>query len=148
MTRAMTLNPTGRRPDWRAFVLAMIATPIVLAVCGAVLFIPIFAAIFGLPMQLTLGSVAAWLAITRGRLDETGRPRLAPFIGYAFLLNFASPVLYAAWSLVAGESNVIGGALFYLGFGALFAPIEGGIFGWLYRMWVRRPVQLDPAIFA
>lgn len=143
------LRPSERRPDWRAFILAMVATPIVLGVGGAVLVIPAFAAILGLPMQLTLGTAAALLAIRYGHY-RNGRPGMASFIGYAFLANFFSPVLYTAWALVTGESDIWEGALIYLGFGAIFAPVEGAIFGGLYRLMARRADALagtDPDIF-
>lgn len=74
---------------------------------------------------------------------------LGTFVGYAFIANLFSPVLFIAWAFITADRDIWSGALIYLGFGAIFAPIEGAIFGWLYRAWANPNLGAlsDPEIF-
>ena len=145
------LGPARARVDWPAFAGAMALTPLTLALSGAVLIIPVFAAIAGLPAMLLLGAPAAWLAITR-HPGPDGRVSVAMVVFYAFLANILSVPLAMPLYMAAGESpgEALTGALAYAGFGMVFAPIEGWIFALFYRRFARPapPPGMDPDVFS
>ncbi len=138
---------------WGAFIPALILAPLVLAVpafgvlalgtwlnaginpLGIVAMATVVAAGAGAPTYLTLGAAAFWHALRR-----TG-PQ-APFWLMALAANLISTPFVLAFLLVLDPRDALGTTVFLIGFGCIFAPLWGGIFGWIYRTFTRMGERL------
>ena len=141
---------------WFAFVPALILAPLALAVpamgvlalsawlevgfnpVSIVAFIAVFAAIFGAPTYLTFGAAAFWYA--HWRLGPG-----APFWAFGLGANVASTPAVAAFYWLTDPSSLATDTAFVVGFGCIFAPLWGGLFGWIYRGFVRKGDALRAA---
>ena len=129
---------------WRAFLPALILAPLIPAALGAAVlylaylgdaeaFAPLFfvaaAAVYGVmlgaPTYLVFGGIAFWLAARRAMRGG--------YAVMAFLANLASAPAVLVFFLVFSSGDAFGITALIIGFGSLFAPIWGGIFGALYR---------------
>ena len=118
-----------------AFVVALVSAPFLVAGAGFwLLFIPVVAAIAGLPAYLICGTpVLLWMV---GRFE----PRFASFAVAGFLTDLAACLM----CLAAEKQGLIAGYQGYsviLGFGLIFAPAWTGTFAVAYRL-LYRPARL------
>ena len=131
---------------WRAFVPALILAPLVPAALAALVFFlagqtdtnalsPLFilssaiisGVTFGAPTYLTFGSVAFW------RVARRGRRGIGAFASAGFVANLVSSPAVLAFFLVTSADEALGLTAMLIGFGCLYAPVWGGLFGLLYR---------------
>ncbi|MEO0960469.1 MAG: hypothetical protein AAFY66_18780 [Pseudomonadota bacterium] len=133
-------EPYGTRVNTTAFVLSVVATPLLIGIVGIPLIFPPFAAVFGLPVYLIAGVPAFWMLAQR--MHRNGLP-LKPwrFALVGFLTNLFTPAIYALCFSIAQmkSGDQIAGALpvfWYLG--ALFSPLFGAVFGSTYKYCARR----------
>lgn len=121
-----------------AFFVALIGGPLlVTALSFWMLFIPVFALAFGGPLYLLIGTpLLLWhLRRTKG---ETGD--IAALAFFANLMIFA---LGAAATVITNDKDILGGAMFFAGFGLIFAPTWAWGFGYLYNR-LRRDFYTHP----
>ncbi|MEM6942610.1 MAG: hypothetical protein AAF416_19210 [Pseudomonadota bacterium] len=128
----------GSPVDLRAFVAAFLATPILIAVLGAVLIIPAFAVLWGLPAYVLAGLPACWIVVAR--CHRFGRPLgLWPFVQASLIANLFTPLCVALNPIAFGGVYYLHpGLLWGTAFGLVFAPLMGVVFALLYRHWLRR----------
>lgn len=135
MTDPLEILPrTGTVSVWR-FATSAVATPLLLGVGGAIFIVPAFAAYFGIWAYIVLGLPLFWLAITWCP-GAIARRDAAPFIVAGFVANLGTYPLYLLFPELSGASSAEAGdwALFCAGFGLVFGPLNGLIFGWLYMV--------------
>ena len=131
---------------WRlrpvAFFSALLLAPVAMALIGAVTlpigigFIILFSIPFGAAAYLGAFAPLAWLAIV-ARFSGVGEMAL---IGA--LANLAAAALFGTWMLVfEGWEEARDAVTFVHGFGLIFAPIYGALFGAFYG-WLR-PDPID-----
>lgn len=130
------LPPRKYRVSARAFALAFVLSPIVVAVLFVWTFIAPFGVVFGLPAYVLLGLPTALLLV--GRFDRN-----------FFALGFAGFVVNAAAGLVGAALGAApeipwqpDDAVFYFGYGAVFAPLMAGTFGAIYDGFFPKPQLL------
>jgi len=112
-----TDDATGRRHRWRFLV------------------IPPFAAWWGLPAYLVLGLPLFWLTI-KNCPEAIARHEYSPFIIAGFVANLATYPFYLVGMESMGMRSAEEWALFCFGFGLVFAPLHGLVFGALYSGWM------------
>lgn len=121
-----------------AFFFALIGAPLAVAAGGFwALLIPVFAVVMGGPFYLAIGMpVLLW---------HLGRRPPEPWrIAGLALLSFAIPaVVTLAYFYFAMGPREAQQLLVFAGFGAVFAPLWGGIFGIFYRNF-RREIYTRP----
>lgn len=139
------IGPARYRVPPGPFLVALVLTPLVLALAGSFLVVPIFAAILGIPALLLLGGPIAW-AITARYVQDTGRVSLGALAAGGFWANLAAFPLGFAALLIMGERphEVLEIMLGYCGAGVLFAPLQAVIFGALFNLMARPMVPLAP----
>lgn len=141
---------------WFAFIPALILAPLALAVpaFGVVALIGSLGADFnafaiavyamvaapflGAPTYLTFGAFAFGLGLHRMGLD-------APFWSIGLAANLISAPLVYLVLLAVNPDEALPLTAFVVGFGTVFAPIWGAIFGWIYRAMVRKGDALREA---
>ena len=117
-----------------AFVVALIGAPILVGLIGFWAVVPIFAIGFGAPTYLTFGALFLFLAL------HSGADTLDRLAFWASIANLASaPAIWAAMHIGWGESadDAWFATQFTVGWGLIFAPLWGLVFGWLYRLFRR-----------
>ena len=130
---------------WRALLPALIISPLVPAAIGAgVLFLAsltggeavaptiiaaaaIYGAMLGAPTYLIFGGIAFWLTIRRAR----GNPR--GFWFWALIANLISAPFVLMFFMVLPGGDPFGPTGALIGFGCIFAPVWGGLFGMFHR---------------
>lgn len=135
MTDPFEILPrTGAVSAWR-FAASAIATPLLLGVGGAVFIMPAFAAYFGVWAYIVLGLPLFWLAI-KWCPGAIARRDAFPFIVAGFVANLGTYPLYLLFPELSGTAPAEASdwALFCAGFGLVFGPLNGLIFGWLYMV--------------
>lgn len=151
-----TPAPTRYLIDPVAFIIALVAAPLLLALPFAVVLfftwlsgvkpippslvvaiIPIAAvAIGGVPYLIAGGPMFA------RKLKKT-KPAPWVFAMQASLANLTTLMIAAMYFLMIGDDNPIGSALVIFGFGMIFAPVWGAIFAIIYRR-LRREFYQNP----
>ena len=128
------LGPARYRVPVAAFAASLILTPVILAVLGGVLIVPLFAALMGLPAQILLGGPMAWIVAGR-YVTKRGRISLGALAAGGFFANALSFPLALPVLIVLGWSpfEALEALIFYCTAGIIFAPLEGVIFGLVYR---------------
>ncbi len=133
-----TTVPTGSDFSfWRqrsvAFFSALLLAPLAMALIGAVTlpigigFIVLFSIPFGAPAYLLAFAPLAWLAIVKG---ATGAGWMA-LVGS--LANLAAAAVLGTWVFFTeGWSDAREAVTFINGFGLIFAPLYGALFGAFY----------------
>ena len=134
---------------WFAFFPALVLAPLVLAVpsllimfaasvsgidIGALAFVlgtSIVAVGMGAPTYLTFGLAGFVWALKKFGPD-------APFLMIAFVANLGSAPFVLALLFLLDASDEWQTTAFTVGFGCIFAPIWGALFGWIYRSFVRK----------
>ena len=132
--RAVVFAFDPRSVDPVAFVVALIGAPILVGLIGFWAVVPIFAIGFGAPTYLTFGTLFLFLALHSGT-DTLDRLAL-----WASIANLASaPAIWVAIRIGWGESadDAWFATQFTVGWGLIFAPLWGLVFGWLYRVFRR-----------
>jgi hypothetical protein len=116
--------------DPTAFTLAMVGGPLLVAVLGApLLLIPSFAALFGGPIYLAVG--------TPVMLFYLGRNPITPDT-WAWLAFVTHIALFLPIFLIAVLTNGnFDGSSMFLWFGAIFAPLWGAVSGSIYDKFER-----------
>jgi len=94
------------------------------------LMVLVFAAPFGAPTYLTFGTAGFWHAIRSGA-------GIAGITGVAFTANLASAFAVYPVFWLSGARDAAGATAFIVGFGLIFAPLWGAIFGALYGRFAR-----------
>lgn len=138
---------------WGAFIPALILASLVLAIpafgalalgawlnaginpLGIVAMATVVAAGAGAPTYLTLGAAAFWYALRRTGPD-------ASFWSMALAANLIATPFVLAFFLISDPRDALGSTVFLIGFGCIFAPLWGGIFGWIYRTFTRIGAKL------
>lgn len=126
------LLPQPRAPRYNidpvAFAVALIASPVLVAVLGfPALFIPVFALVFGGPIYLVVGTPLLLLYLQRHPCTPNRIAKLALVAMVAVLL-----VLPLGLAPFADLPEIL--MIFKLAaFGLIFAPLWGHVFGWIYR---------------
>jgi hypothetical protein len=151
--------PDHNRINPAAFIFALILAPLVtglpafaliwlliiaeieLSRLSIVVSIPAMATVVGAPTYLTFGTVAFVLAL-RSRRDGGGHP----VVWYAFIANLASaPAIFFVFLLTYATDELMF-TVFFIGFGLIFAPLWGWIFGALYARFTKAmPTRGSPA---
>lgn len=113
--------------DDLAFVFALVAAPLVVALFGFWALIPLGAVFFGAPTYLTFGAYGFYVALRNRDATASGVARVG-LVAHLVSLPFALAVLLAfdvvdMWRMFAGLGV----------FGAIFAPLWGWVFGLIYR---------------
>ncbi len=134
---------------WFAFVSALILAPMAVAAVGGIIsvlsawvgggynpltiigFTAVMAALWGAPTYLTFGAVTFWYALRRWGIESS-------FVVAGFAANLLSAPVVAAYFWLADPTAVAGGTAFTIGFGCIFAPLLGGLFGTIYRAFVTK----------
>ncbi|WP_371226327.1 hypothetical protein [Roseovarius sp. 2305UL8-3] len=124
--RSYMIDPVG-------FFVALVAAPIMVA--GAtfwILFIPVFALLFGGPIYLAAATPVLlwWLA--------RHPPKVSEIAALGFTANLVICAGVYLFGLATGARDPSGTAMFYLLFGSVFAPLWSAVFAVLYRR-MRRP---------
>lgn len=115
-----------------AFFGALVLAPLLVTALSFYLFVPIFALAMGGPLYLVLGAPFLMWWLSRRPCDG-GEIAMA-----ALLINAAACALFMAYGALIGEEDLASVALLYLLFGSIFAPLWGGMFGWLYTKFTRK----------
>ena len=130
---------TRRVIIWRAFIWAAVATPVILAISGAIflgygVIVTLFAAILGFPAYVAFGIPAAFLALSRLSDGSRGADYLALFVVgiFANIGSFAGAYLYSLITEGPG-TRPTDDAIWYAALGLVFGPIQALIFGAVYR---------------
>ena len=125
-------KPPQRIIDPVAFFVALIGAPIVFALFTFwIFFIPVAAIVFGGPAYLVFGTpVMLWVM---NRRDPSG----FEVIGWALLAVVVMIALMSLLGILTGDKDWFDFALFYGGFGLIFAPCWAATFIGLYR-WLCR----------
>ncbi|QFT94232.1 hypothetical protein FIU86_15380 [Roseovarius sp. THAF9] len=111
-----------------AFFFALVGAPLAVAVGGFwALGIPVFAVVFGGPFYLAIGvPVLLWYL---GR-----RPPEPWRIAGLALVSYGVPAgIFMLYLLVTGGQSAAQEFVIFAGFGLIFAPLWGGVFGIFYR---------------
>ena len=123
-----------------AFVAALVLAPVAVTLVTCITIIPVFALILGGPVYLIVGTpTLLWMV---GRYP----PRFATYALFAVaghIILCGGALLIASWRpdlIPRPESEVI---MLYLIFGAVFAPLWGGLFAKLYNKF-NRMADLGP----
>lgn len=130
---------------WGAFITALILAPLTLAIpalvilmvlvpmsvgnnpIGIVAMATFVAAFAGAPTYLTLGAACFWYVLRRSGPDT-------PFFwSMALAANLVSTPLVLIFFLLIDAREALGSTAFLIGFGCIYAPLWGLIFGWIYR---------------
>lgn len=120
-----------------AFTAAFVGAPLLVALLGCWLVIPVYAVLFGAPFYILLGA-PAFILMLRRQEPTGGNLALAGFVA-----NLLGPVLSIPFFLHEGQSSPGGIVTFFLIFGSIFAPIWGAVFALLYRR-MRRAFYAQP----
>lgn len=153
MTRLV--GPRVADLDLPVFMLAVILTPILYGLSGAILlgygvFFTAGAAIMGLPAYLLGGIPAAALAISR-LPERSGRASIGSIVGTGLCAHFVTTAIFAAILLI-GPVESPGLVKFlpdYLFLGIIAAPLEALVFALIYRRFARvRSWRADVDVFA
>ncbi|MEO1140328.1 MAG: hypothetical protein AAFW87_12830 [Pseudomonadota bacterium] len=121
-----------------AFFAALFGAPLVVAVVGFWIGgIPIAAVVFGGPLYLVVGTPVLLWHLARHAPNSWTIAGLA-FLSFAVLIAAAG-----VYSVLLDEDGIIQFLMFFAGFGLVFAPIWGGVFGILYRQF-RREIYAKP----
>jgi hypothetical protein len=124
--------------DPKAFVLALIGAPILVALLGFWLFlIPVFAMVLGGPVYLVFGTPVLLWMVTRFPLDIPDYALAGLLLQFVVLLSL-SAILALITLRESDEVLIFMGAMI----GLIFAPLWTGTFALLYRRW-HRPAQLS-----
>lgn len=122
---------------WALWTLGALASPPdnPIAVAGAIIGL---SAPFGAPFYVIFGGAFFWRIASRGA-DSVWR-----YVGAGFIANAAAaPVtlllLVAVTAFNGGSMGGVSIALAIHGFGLVFAPFYGAVFGWLYLRFIRHP---------
>ena len=111
-----------------AFFFALVGAPLAVAAGGFwAIGIPVFAVVFGGPFYLAIGvPVLLWYL---GR-----RPPDPLRIAGLALVSYGVPAgIFLLYLLVTGGQSAAEGFVIFVGFGLIFAPLWGGVFGIFYR---------------
>jgi hypothetical protein len=128
------LHPKTTAPrqliDPTAFTLAMVGGPLLVGVLGApALLIPSFAALFGGPIYLAVGTPVTLFYMRRNPITPD------TWAWLAFVTHIA---LFLPISLIAVLTNGnFEGSSMFLWFGAIFAPLWGAVSGVVYKKFER-----------
>ncbi len=128
--RSHTLWPT-HVIHMPAFFGALILAPLLVTALSFYVVIPVFALMFGAPIYLALGTPLLLWQLSR--IPCTSSDCAAA----ALLANAAACALAMLYSALTQNDDLVGLTLFYLFFGSIFAPLWGGMFGWLYLKFTR-----------
>ncbi len=111
-----------------AFFTAIVLAPLLVALLGFWLLIPVFAVVLGgLPYLLAGGPLLA----NGLRYNE---PSFYAFAGIGLLANMATPFLVFLFYMVNSQPvDALNAAVIYFAFGLIFAPLWCGVFAILYR---------------
>ena len=126
--------PQNRYPvDPVAFFAALVLAPLLVALLGFWLLIPVFAVVLGgLPYLLAGGPLLA----NGLRYNE---PSFYAFAGIGLLANMATPFLVFLFYMVNSQPvDALNAAVIYFAFGLIFAPLWSGVFAVLYRKFRRQ----------
>lgn len=131
-------RPTTYLIDPVAFCLAVIGGPALVALLGFwVLFIPVFALVFGGPLYLAIGVPVLLIYLSRHQATIDGISFLA-FLSFA---TFALPAMGVIYLI--GMEREFATFLALVGFGLIFAPLWGMATGWIYLR-LRRDFYAHP----
>ncbi len=140
MTEISEINAPQNRylVDPVAFFAALVLAPLLVALLGFWLLIPVFAVVLGgLPYLLAGGPLLA----NGLRYNE---PSFYVFAGIGLLANLATPFLVFLFYMVNNPLEAaLSVAVMYFAFGLIFAPLWCGIFAVLYRKF-RRELYSHP----
>lgn len=131
---ALTVSPTlypSQRIHATAFFAALVLAP--LCVTGATfwLVVPVFALLMGTPAYLILGTPLLLWHLSR-------KPCVAGEVAFlAFAANLAAMAATLLTALFLQDKGLHEFALLYFGFGLIFAPLWGWMFGTLYTHFTR-----------
>lgn len=121
-----------------AFFFALVAAPLAVAAGGFwALGIPIVAVVFGGPVYLAIG-VPVLLWYLGRRPPEPWR-----IAGLALASYGVSAAVFMLYQLVTGGERAVQEFSLFAGFGLIFAPLWGGVFGIFYRNF-RRDIYARP----
>lgn len=124
-----------------AFFGALIAAPLLFTlVTFWIIFIPVFALVFGGPAYLIVGTPVLLWYLRR----NDGDPADLGFL--AFVIMVAGLVFICGVAFVAQEPELMSVGLGYLGFGMIFGPAWAYVFGRLYQKF-RRDFYAKPRPF-
>jgi hypothetical protein len=110
-----------------AFFIALIGGPLVFTLATFwILFIPVFALVYGVVPYLVLGIPVLLFYLSR----NPARP--SSLAGIGLLTLFSAAALLALGAVLTNNQNGLGFIAFYVGFGIFFAPAWAASFGWVY----------------
>lgn len=133
MTDTMEFIPRSGQAHRGSFLFAALATPLVVGIGGIPFILPPFAAWYGFPAYLVLGLPVFWAVIKRCD-GAVKRGASDPFVVAGLIASLGVYPLYFAIYAVTGSSlrSAEEAALVCFGFGIVFAPLHGLVFGMLY----------------
>jgi len=109
-----------------AFFIALFGAPILTTAATFWLVIPVFALVIGGPLYLVLGTPALLWHLRRDAVDASSVALLA------LLVFLAGLVIMGLLSVLTGNHGVLNIVLYLGPFGAIFAPLWGGVFARIY----------------
>lgn len=124
-----------------AFFIALIGGPILFtALSFWILFIPVFALLFGGPAYLIVGTPVLLWYLRRNDADPSD-------LGFlAFVVLAIGAFLVASYAIAIGDEELLGAGLSYLVFGMIFGPAWAFTFGRIYTR-LRRDFFAKPRRF-
>ncbi len=129
-----TVEIGERQVRWLAFIAALIASPITVAILGFWAIVPIFAALLGAPTYMLFGAPAFYLAI------RSGKKRVHHFLTAGLLAHLVSLPAFALYANLTSAGADLLEMIFF--FGCVFAPIWGLVFGLYYCTFAPRPAEV------
>ncbi|MBU2981893.1 hypothetical protein KO498_08700 [Lentibacter algarum] len=138
MTAIAKTQPLPRRTLWAtrrihmpAFFGALVLAPILDTALTFFLIIPLFALYMGAPFYLLIGTPTLLWMLSQAEC----RPVNCAVA--AVLSSTTASALVLAYSWITQDESLSQAALLYLFFGAIFAPIWGATFGYLYMFFTK-----------
>lgn len=124
--------------DTRAFLFALIASPLILGSLGAVLVLPGMVILFGLPATMLVGGPVAWWTISRFA-GADGKVGFGQMVAAGILAAALTGLLVFAFLVFDRESTkqAIDTAFAIGSIGMVVAILQGLLFAWIYRAQVR-----------
>lgn len=121
--------------DWRAFFAALVLAPFLFTLVTSPLIIPVFAVIMGGPVYLVVGTPTLMWLLSRG-IRSPGGIALAAFVANTLASAIALGVVGLAFGLADDLTVQARAQMLY---GAVFAPLWGLVFAWLYNWFSPNP---------
>ncbi|MCV2892909.1 hypothetical protein [Lentibacter sp. XHP0401] len=130
LTKSHLLYPT-QRIHMPAFFAALVLAPIIITGATFWLVVPVFAVVIGAPAYLGLGLPLLIWHLSRAPCNA------GEIAALAFVSNFTALCLTTFAAFALGKEQIVEATIFYFGFGLIFAPLWGWMFGLLYNRFTR-----------